>query len=86
MFILILTLILNEVYTLFYGDLLKFPYIDTSDQDDRIRLNINTTLIKTDCNDIFVGYEDETGTSLPNIQHTIYKIELDKYKKFKDKD
>lgn len=64
---LITILFFNTFYTAFFSEPIKFPYINTSNPDERILLSFNITFKSQPCAGLSVEYQDVTGTYLDDI-------------------
>lgn len=75
---LICLLILNEVYlSLFSKKMNIYTYIDNSNLDERIRINLNISLLHVPCNALSLDIQDVTGAHLEDVKHTLHKLRLD---------
>ncbi len=54
--ILLSVLIGNEFYEVCFGEPLKYPYVDSSNPDERIRVNLNITFHSVPCKALSVDY------------------------------
>lgn len=70
-------LCLFEFYTFLNGDPIIEPYIEKSDINERIRVNLNVSIFEVPCEALSLDFQDITGAHFEDLQQTIYKLDID---------
>ena len=70
------SLFIHETYEFILGNPISEPFVDTSNINEKVKVVMNISLFDIPCDAVTVDYQDITGSNMPDVHHTLYKLEL----------
>ena len=75
-FCLLSFLVFTEFNAFLFGKNMTTPFINKSNDHERIRVNMNMSFFQIPCSAISLDYQDVTGSHFEDIKQTVFKIRL----------